>query len=36
MQIQIKDGELLKVDPQGLISYVAVPLKKWYRDWAYT
>jgi hypothetical protein len=36
MQIQIKDGELLKVDPQGLISYAAVPLKEWSRDAAYS
>jgi len=36
MQIQIKDGQLLKVDPQGLISYVAVPLKEWHLDAAYS
>jgi hypothetical protein len=36
MQIQIKDGALLKVDPQSLISYVAVPLKDWFRDTAYS
>jgi hypothetical protein len=36
MQIQIKDGELLKVDPQSLLSYVAVPLKDWVRDPGYS
>ena len=35
IQVQIKDGVLLKAEPQSLIAYVAVPLAEWARDPGY-
>ena len=35
IQVKIKDGVLLKIEPKSLISYVAVPLADWDRDMSY-
>jgi hypothetical protein len=33
--VEIRDGEVLKAEPEGLIGYVAVPFWKWFEDSAY-
>jgi hypothetical protein len=30
--VEIRDGELLKVDPTEVLAYVAVPFWKWFED----
>jgi hypothetical protein len=32
MEVQIRDGEILKADPQEMIAHVAVPFWKWFED----
>lgn len=32
IQIQIKDGVILKADPPEVLAYVAVPFWRWFED----
>jgi len=34
--VEVSDGEFVKIEPAGTVGYVAVPLRKWMEDWAYT
>jgi hypothetical protein len=31
----MRDGEILKAEPQGLVGYVAVPFRKWFENIPY-
>jgi hypothetical protein len=35
MEVQIRDGEIIKAEPQELLAYVAVPFWKWFEDVAF-
>ncbi len=32
ISVEMRDGEILNVDPEGIVGYVAVPFNKWYDD----
>jgi hypothetical protein len=29
MRVEIRDGQILRADPEGLLGYVAVPFWRW-------
>jgi hypothetical protein len=33
--VEIRDGVVLRVEPEGVIAYVAVPFWKWFDDIPY-
>jgi hypothetical protein len=33
--VEMRDGVVLDTEPEGLMGYVAVPFKKWFKDIAY-
>jgi hypothetical protein len=30
--VEIRDGELLNIEPEGTVGYVAVPFREWFKD----
>jgi hypothetical protein len=32
IQVEIRDGVILRVEPEDVIGYVAVPFWKWFQD----
>jgi hypothetical protein len=32
MRVDIRDGQLLRTEPEGLMAYVAVPFWKWFEN----
>jgi hypothetical protein len=34
--VEVSDGDFVKIEPEEIVGYVAVPLRKWMEDWAYT
>jgi hypothetical protein len=35
MRVEIRDGKVLRTDPQGLVGYVAVPFWRWVENIPY-
>jgi hypothetical protein len=35
MRVEMKDGDVEKTDPEGLVGYTPVPFKDWLNDIAY-
>ncbi len=35
IELEMRDGEILKADPKGIMGYVAVPFWKWFADIPY-
>jgi hypothetical protein len=33
--VEIKDGVLQKVEPQGIMGYTSVPFREWFKDIPY-
>jgi hypothetical protein len=36
MKIEMKDGEVMGIEPQGLVAYTPVPFRKWFDDIPYS
>jgi hypothetical protein len=36
MWLDIKDGVLLRIEPEGVMGYVAAPMWKWYENLPYS
>jgi len=36
IRVDIKDGILLRVEPEGVMGYVAVPMWQWYENLPYS
>jgi hypothetical protein len=34
--VELADGNFVRIEPAETVGYVAVPLRKWMEDWAYT
>lgn len=35
MRIELRDGEVLRADPEGIVGYVDVPAREWPQNFAY-
>jgi hypothetical protein len=33
--VEMRDGEVLRAEPKGLVGYVAVPFRKWFENIPY-
>ncbi|UCH21367.1 MAG: hypothetical protein JSU83_23185 [Deltaproteobacteria bacterium] len=32
IRVEIRDGQILNIEPEGTVGYVAVPFRKWFKD----
>ncbi len=35
IRVEMRDGKVLRAEPEGLMAYVAVPFWKWFEDIPY-
>ncbi|UCF86335.1 MAG: hypothetical protein JSV50_07450 [Desulfobacteraceae bacterium] len=35
IKVEMKDGEVLKTEPEGLMAFTCVPLREWFNDLPY-
>jgi hypothetical protein len=35
MRVEVRDGEILKTDPQDMVAFVAIPFSKWFENVPY-